>query len=347
MTAAPVLARSLKFSLQIAQGENLGQVYSFEKPIVLIGRGPQNDVSLANDPKVSRQHVEIRIEAGFLKVSNISDKNFILLNGEKIDHKYIQTSARLQVGDTLIDIKLDLPPAPAPNPSSVAVSVAPVQAPVLTPSSPSVPAQPRVTTAQTYVPPQQATNTYRPPQSANQKNSKIRFYIILVLVLSGLAWFFTGGPGKRKPEMGLRTEGDIVRAIEESAVAVKELKKQQENSGQNSVQYKAAQEHYIKGFRDYRQKQYARAIQSFQATLSFYPAHELAKKYLIQSQRKFEEMIDANMSLGRKYYQRQNYKLCQSSFANVMIMLKDTSKPKYREAKQFYDECSLRLEGRF
>jgi len=138
-----------------------------------------------------------------------------------------------------------------------------------------------------------------------------------------------------------------MRKIEESANKVLELRKQQENSAQNTVQYQAAQEHYIKGFRDYRQKQYARAIQSFQAALSFYPQHELARKYYVQAQRKFDESIDQSMSLGRKYYKKQNFQMCQSSFAQVMIMLKDTSKPKYREAKQMYDECSLRLEGRY
>ena len=125
------------------------------------------------------------------------------------------------------------------------------------------------------------------------------------------------------------------------------MKKQQLLSGQNSMQYKAAQENYVKGFRDYRQGQYARAIQSFQAALSFYPNHELARKYILLAQRKFDEMVNYNMSQGRKYYQKQNYKMCQSAFANVMVMLKDSTKPKYIEAKQLFDECNLRTEAKF
>ena len=175
-------------------------------------------------------------------------------------------------------------------------------------------------------------------------NPRVRFYLIIAVV-GILGYLILGdGVGSKKQEVNLRTEGDVARAIEDSANAVKELKKQQETSGQDTIQYKAAQEHYIKGFRDYRQGQYARAMQSFQAALSFYPSHELARKYLIQAQRKFDEMVDLGMSQGRKYYQKQNYKFCQSSFANVMIMVKDSTKPKYKEAKQFYDECSLRAE---
>jgi pSer/pThr/pTyr-binding forkhead associated (FHA) protein len=334
MTAAPVLARSLKYSLQISQGENLGQVYQFNKPVVTIGRGPQNDLILVHDPKVSRIHAEIRIEAGFLKISNMSDKNFILINGEKIEHKYIQQSSVLQIGDTVFQVKIDV----AHPTAAIAAPAAPVLAKAQTPMKPVATA-----TASSYQQP--APKQFKPNSQAD--NSRLRFYIIIVVIGAAVAWFVLDKNAKRKAEIGLRTEGDIVRAIEESTVAVKELKRQQDSSGQNTIQYKSAQEHYIKGFRDYRQRQYARAMQSFQAALSFYPAHELARKYLVQAQRKFEESVDANMSLGRKYYQRQNYKLCQSSFANVMIMLKDSSKPKYREAKQLYDECSLRLEGRF
>lgn len=333
MTAAPVLARSLKFSLQISQGENVGYVYSFDKAVVTIGRGPQNDVILAHDPKASRQHAELKVEAGFLKIKNLSDRNFILINGEKIDQKYIQTSSTLQIGDTILKINIEAPvPAVAP--------VASTAAPAISQSAAIKPAA--------YNPPPPPPPSYQAPRpSSSGGSSRLRFYMIVLIIGGAVAWFLMGSNAKKKADVGLRTEGDIVRAIEDSATAVKELRKQQESGGQNSLQYRSAQEHYIKGFRDYRQRQYARAMQSFQAALSFYPSHELARKYLVQAQRKFEETVDSNMSLGRKYYQRQNFKLCQSSFANVMIMLKDASKPKYREAKQFYDECSLRLEGKF
>lgn len=350
MTAAPVLARSLKFSLQISQGENVGYVYSFDKTVVMIGRGPQNDVILAHDPKASRQHVELKVEAGFLKIKNLSERNFILINGEKLDQKYIQTSTTLQVGDTILKINIENPPSvPAPNLAASAPVPAATKSPPVGGAALKVVPRGNPAPAATPPPSPSAQTSYQAPRAMPSSNgsSRLRFYMMVLVIGGAVAWFLMDSEAKKKADVGLRTEGDIVRAIEDSASAVKELKKQQDNSGQNSLQYRAAQEHYVKGFRDYRQRQYARAMQSFQAALSFYPAHELARKYLVQAQRKFEETVDSNMSLGRKYYQRQNYKLCQSSFANVMIMLKDASKPKYREAKQFYDECSLRLEGRF
>jgi pSer/pThr/pTyr-binding forkhead associated (FHA) protein len=84
VTAAPVLARTLKFKVTVSTGTATGKVFIFDKPIVKIGRGPENDLMLNNDPKISRDHVEIRAHLGQLVVRNISLRNFILVYGENV-----------------------------------------------------------------------------------------------------------------------------------------------------------------------------------------------------------------------------------------------------------------------
>ncbi|MEZ0392379.1 MAG: FHA domain-containing protein [Pseudobdellovibrionaceae bacterium] len=342
MTAAPVLARTLKYKLTVVAGGNAGQSLQFEKPVVTIGRGPENDLVFANDPKISRTHAEIRMQLGQIIIRNTSDRNFILVNGEKVVEKTIIQSATLQLGDTLLEIKPieEAPQLPPPQ-------MAPVS-PVL--QKQNVQLVPTQAQAVTYSAPTPVASQVRRPRPSNSvssanKDNRLRFYGIIAVV--GLIAYFllSGDNGSNRKEVQLRTEGDVARAMSDSAAAVQELRRQKETKGQDSLQYKAAQEHYIKGFRDYRQGQYARAKQSFQAALSFYPAHELARKYYLQAERKLEAQIDFHMSQGRKYYQKQNYKMCQSSFASVMIMVKDPAKLKYREAKQLYEECSLRREG--
>lgn len=351
MSAVPVLARTVKYSIRISQGENKGQVYSFEKPVVTVGRGPENDLVFANDPKISRAHLELRVQAGQLYARNISGKNFLLVDGERVEDKLLAQICRIQVGETVLEIeqqqsgqsdrKPSAPLALAPT-ASASPLVAKNQAPL---------ASPRTNFPDTAMrmppPPPPRSGSRRTADGGFLENPKAKFYLVLGLVIVVVAFLFNDESGTKARDTSLRTEGDILRAIEESANAVKELRDQKEKRGEDSLQYKAAQEHYVKGFRDYQQRQYARAMMSFQAALSFYPQHELARKYLVLSQRKFDETVDRHMSLGRKYYARKNYKMCQSSFANSMIMLKDSSKPKYKEAKQFYDECGLRMEGRF
>lgn len=348
MTAAPVLTKAGQIRLLLMGGDSAGRIFSFDKPVVTIGRGPENDIVLANDPKVSRVHAEIRQEAGQWMVHNVSQRNSILVHGERVEEKVLSHGQQIQIGSTILQIQLEsfedqatrlIPLQSEVTPQSVPPIVRKSQAPQPPPSQRSA------TVSAAPSPPRSRPAAVR--GAVGGINSRMRLYVIVAVVFALGYWLLAGESKSKKKETALRSEGDVAHAIEESAQAVQELRKQQQSSGQDSLQYKAAQEHYIKGFRDYRQGQYARAMQSFQAALSFYPNHDLARKYLVQSQAKFEQRIDLNMAQGRIYKQKQNYRMCRSSFANVMIMVKDSSKPKYKEAKQNYDECSLRVEGKY
>jgi hypothetical protein len=366
VTAAPALASAVKVKVTVFNGKTPGQALVFDKPVVTVGRGPENDVVFGNDARMSRNHLEIRWSDGKLTVRNLSQKNFILVNGERTEEMALDGLALIQAGDTTLQVQVEdaLKPGPileslqlesnAERTMVVKTERPPVASPPRTPPPAPASRHQNVSTPPTPSFHSSASSSRNhsapPPRSVSagsrSSGSRLRFYMIIAIVGGGLFWLLNSDPSKKKREVNIRTDGDVTRAIEESARAVQEIQKQQSSTGQDSVQYKAAQEHYIRGFRDYRQGQYARSIQSFQAALSFYPNHELARKYYVQAQRKFEAQIDFELSQGRKYYQKNNYKMCQSSFASVMIMVKDSSKPKYKEAKQFYDECSLRLEGR-
>jgi len=365
VTAAPVLAPALKVKVTVFNGKTPGQSMVFDKPVITVGRGPENDVVFGNDARMSRNHLEIRWNEDKLIVRNISQKNFMLVNGERTEELTLDEPAFIQAGDTILQIQTEEPPKQAPvleslqpestsertmvvkaeRPPAAVPAKTPPPAPTSRHQNISMPPPPSFPSSA----PSSRTQAASPRSSSvgtGASNSRVRFYVMIAIVGGALFWILNSDPAKKKAEVNIRTEGDVTRAIEESARAVHEIQKQQTSTGQDSAQYKAAQEHYIRGFRDYRQGQYARSMQSFQAALSFYPNHELARKYYVQAQRKFEAQIDFGLSQGRKYYQKNNYKMCQSSFASVMIMVKDSSKPKYKEAKQFYDECSLRLEGR-
>lgn len=185
-----------------------------------------------------------------------------------------------------------------------------------------------------------------PPAPKAPGSNRFLFYTIAAIVIGAILFVANSGQKKNKAE-DLRTSEEVAQEIVRSENLLKELQKKQEDSGEQSVQYKMAQEHYIKGFRDYRNGQFSRAIQSFQAALSFYPRHVLAEKYLTISKRKFDEIAQFNMNQGRKYLAKNNHRMCASSFSKVMIMIKDPTHPTYKEAKQLFDECQFYLQGRF
>ncbi len=350
MTAAPVIAKTLTLQFVISSGPGAGKTFSFDKPIVTIGRGPENDLILSDDPKISRAHVEVRTHLGQVIVRNISQRNAIQINGERVIEKTIsKSSASMQIGDTVLQLKVEASAAPSPSP---ALSPAPsplvlggektvVQKssrPVMQPAADPLPPPP---------PPPRAPRGQDFSRSVSGgQNSRLRFYLIIAVVGAAGYWLFSGS-AEKKAETQLRTDATVARAVEESAQVVQELTKELTSAGQGTVQYQVAQENYVKGFRDYRQGQYARAMESFGAALNAYPNHELAKKYLLESSKKFEQRIDFEMAQGRKYKEKQNWRMCQGSFGSVLAMVKDPNKLKYKEAKANYDECNLRIQGKY
>ena len=296
---------------------------SLDSPTVSVGRGEENRILLLKDPKVSRYHCEFRFEGGIWSVVNISQKNLVLVNGQSVKSQPLQNGDRIQIGDTEIEFHLQ----------GVA-QVERTQA-VVPQAQPSLaPAPPPPTNSNAW------TSRPRKPEG-----NRARFYGMLVIIGAVVAFIFMGEDPEKKKD-SLRMGEDVLTDLIESEKAVRQLQTEMEKRGEDTAQYRIAEEHYLKGFRDYQQGQFSRAMQSFQAALSFYPKHDLARKYLVLARRKFDEIVRFHMNRGTRYRAKNNFRLCMASFSQVMIMVKDDRDPIYREAKQYYDECNLRNAGR-
>ncbi|UOE99983.1 FHA domain-containing protein [Bdellovibrio reynosensis] len=378
MSAAPQVKDTLKFDIEIVAGPHTGLKANFSKASVSIGRGPENDIVLSGDPRASRQHAEIKQRSnGEFVIVNLSPKNFVMLNGQNIQSEILTNDSIILIGDSEIRFKVEVPTPTVPPPSAAPVFSAPTpfkpqasvpQAPAYqaprpmqTPAMPQggVPGMPNPS-----FPPAQPVGGYggyQPPPPGPMpsaargssgggllENPKARFYgIIAILALVG--WFLMS-PSKNKDNKdpnAIRTSSitmQDVAAAEKRSQELLIVKKEK----YDSVQYRRSQENFIKGFRDFQQGQYARAREAFQVVLNLDPDNELAKRYYHLSKIKFDELVKFNMIQGNRYREKKNWRMCQSNYSNVMTMLSNRrDDPSYKEAKQFYEECTLNMEGRF
>lgn len=390
MGAAPRADETAKYTIEVLKGPHAGLKMDFTKGSIFIGRGPENDIVLANDPRVSRQHAEIRQRSvSEFIVLNVSQKNFILVNGHVVESETLKNESLLVVGETEIVFKMANPVLPvAKTPQSVPV------APTLVPS-PAVAATPQVSQSQvptmqkpaappvnhggfqsptpsmSYVPGQNYSGGPIPGGAQSQvlgstmghqdiprgtvpgdgdllKNPRVRFYGLIVFL--GLVGYFLFTPSDKKTAKDPNEIRTSTITLQDSAQAEKRtqelltLRKEK----YDTVQYRRAQENFVKGFRDFQQGQYARARESFQVVLNLDPDNELAKRYFHLSKIKFDELVKFNMLQGNRYREKKNWKMCQSNYSNVMKMLLNrTDDPTYKEAQQYFQECTLSLEGRF
>jgi hypothetical protein len=246
----------------------------------------------------------------------------------------------------------DEEPIGAFDPSEMAVEMksTPLLQPTPAPHFPAMPNSnraPEPYTVQTPASPnnrKSGSRSKRPRVNPGANSGRTRFYIIIV-VIGAVFWWLMSSNAIKKKELTFKSTEQIEKDIELSREEVKEFEARREKL--NNVQFKRAQENYIRGFRDYKQGNYGRARESFQVVLNLDPDNELAKRYYHLSKVKFDELMRFNMLQGNRYRDKKNWRLCKSSYFNVMTMLNNGQDPVFKEAKQYFDQCSLAEEGRY
>lgn len=356
MSAAPQVKDSLKFDVEVVRGPHTGLRMSFAKAAVTIGRGPENDIVLANDPRASRKHAELKQRGPDLLIVNLSQKNFVLVNGNSVQTEVVSNESLISIGDSELRLHIEASvqspiltavPPPAHQKQDL-VQFKTAAAPMPRQRARQQPAPPTMPPPSSYQAPPLGPSS-GPRSSVSQgNNGKLRFYG-LVAVIGLVAWFlfYPDKKGPAKDPNAFRTSELAmadVKAAEKNTEALLTMKKEK----YDTVQYRRAQENFVRGFRDYQQGQYARAREAFQVVINLDPDNELAKRYLHLSKLKFDELVKFNMIQGNRYREKKNWRMCQSNYNVVMTMLQHRrDDPTYKEAKQFHEECTLNLEGRF
>lgn len=179
---------------------------------------------------------------------------------------------------------------------------------------------------------------------AKKPQNKVIFYGIIAAVILVAALLMNNSS---KSDKIVAENLSIDAEIEASKKRQEQLLKSQTQDGLASRQYLDAQASYMKGLRDYREGYYKSAYISFNAAISIYPDHKLARRYLRLAQNKLDEQIQALMNEGNKAMEENKYQLAQSAFRNVMILVGDPESKIYKEAMEKLNESNLLLRESF
>lgn len=329
MSSALAIAQASESKWTVVSGPMKGSVRLMNLQRFTVGRSAECEFVIVNDPKCSRKHAAIACSPEGCEVISLNDSNPVLVNGREAER------ARLNDGDVVTFGETEIMYNSTSTHSGGAYPEEEVQLAVVPPDGFAAP-QP----AMSYRP------TPRPrPRSKKPAGNpgKLIAYVVAGLILF---WLFTPSNSKKKAQ-ALRTEQQIQLDIE----TANKLKEASDMAAMkrldNSVTGRQAQENYVRGFRDYKKGQYERALISFQACLALNPEHVLCNRYMRLTQRRFNEMIQYEIVLGRKYRDQNQFQACRAAFRNVMFMVKDANSAAFKEAKANYEACNSLVEGRF
>lgn len=397
MSEALKMKPQIEIKLAIQKGPHAGQRFSFSKTEITMGRSPENDIVLLNDPLISRQHAKVIVVDNDVEIINLSEKNSIIVQGENVQRWKLVNSGTFMIGDTEFQIQFDLGQSVVPIKPQSNMQV--VQFPSSTNGNDIVGAVPAVQTPRRSPTPQTQNKkvaTNKPQQQALQlqqkqlqqaqlqqkamqqqmmlqrqhqqqqqnmqfqstattmptkaSGSKMRIYLILAVVI-GVGYYFFGMDQKKVVKANdkktiLNYTDDLKSKLNSKDEKENQKKLAKLYEMKNSPTTLRAQENFLKGMRDFQLGNYSRAQEFFQVVLNLQPGHELAKRHLYLSIVRFDEVLKAKLMLGESYYQKHNFKMCQSMYEQVLNMLQGKSSDQnYQIASAMVDKCRLASEG--
>lgn len=336
MNSAAVLPRTgFKFMLVVRAGPDAGAAYQLLPPRVTIGRDPQSNSVVVNDPKVSRNAAVLEFTPEDIRIVDVSGKVKLSVNGQVAERFSIKGGDLIRIGDSELSFVVEAMQLPAVVPNHGLNPMAPL---ALAGQSNA-----RMPGAGVAAGPQ--TPNMR---SRSAKPSKLPFYLIVGLIFAGLIYIGTTENVAKKLDKGIKTTSEIEKEISDTDTRVADAEKKRKfGTEEEKSRYEEAQKHYIEGFRDYQKGNYPRAMRSFETALAIDREHVLAKRYFRQAEKQRDEAITQLLLEGRRYREKDMFARCSSAISKALVMMLNKDDLKYKQAEATKKECDLLGDRRF
>jgi pSer/pThr/pTyr-binding forkhead associated (FHA) protein len=316
--------QQIEYQLTVLNGPDKGAVYRLVAKQITIGRGAECDIVIRDDSKVSRTHAKLSVQQGEVEITDISDRNRIIVNGDDSPKQILKHNAIIQLGETKMQFKFT---DSAKN---------------------TLQASPRneLNKAANFLKHHAADLNRKVRRGKNGRPSLVPL-IVIMAVVAGIGYFMTNKNGAAPVAKKLGGDEEILRRTASVDQELSALEAERKNSGEGSDLYNQAQAHYIKGAVDYSKGQYERAMESFKACLALMPTHRNCLQYSADAEREWGQEINDQIIAGSRYKSQNQYAACAAAFKNVLFAVKVRSDARYIEAESNLKFCEAKMKDRY
>jgi pSer/pThr/pTyr-binding forkhead associated (FHA) protein len=304
--------------ITVLNGPESGLAYRLLGNQISLGRDPDNDIVI-QDNRASRQHARIEVRGAQYWIVDLGSQNGIFINGSYLRQKPLEPGDTLKFGDT--ELRFGPPTA-----LSQASSHSMTHTPPLPEFDPGGGFQ---------------HTAYRTMPKAQPKFGLL---FALIIVGAGAFWFLNQTVNKRRG-LELRDEKAVETQLETISKTIETNEKEISAKGKDTQQYAEAQSFYLRGFREFREGNYGRAIQYLESALTLYPEHPLAKRYLSRSRLKFNEVVTQSLERGERYFISQKYQNAYNEYRTVILLLNDPANKSYQLAQKRIEAIQLIIKN--
>ncbi|OFZ80652.1 MAG: hypothetical protein A3K03_12040 [Bdellovibrionales bacterium RIFOXYD1_FULL_44_7] len=312
--------------LKVVQGPDFGTVFVFIGVKVSVGRGEDND-AVVSDLKASRKHAEFVLTGGWWEVKDAGSANGILHNGRAVKSAVLKAGDSITLGETTFEF--------LPSDAGTVMLQAPARSisQIQTEQDAFASQQKKIRSIAMF------GGTVSTPHASGGagvglqgllKNKKV----LLVLAAVAVALFLFDSP-EQKPK---KSAGKI--ADKGSPRDLASFLPPDPAAG------KTAEMFFKAGFREYRERNYLRAISQFETVLQMAPSHSLAQRYLNSSKKAIENEVKEHLTRGKRDMDAGKLRAAKGHFEAVQRLLyHDQSNVSFVEAKEQADKVYKLISG--
>lgn len=277
--------------IEILKGKDSGSQFRITGDRVLFGRSNDVDV-IVDDKVVSRHHAElVRIGTSFL-IKDLNSSNGVFVNGQKILEHYLGNEDVFSIGNHMyryIEVEAKI------TAQSTAICVKEGN------TIPGISNSPL------------SANLEVPKMQTGVANKKrlIMYGALCLFVLFLVILMLSGDEGQKKPgQKDLTTTQDISPNSKDLELKDEDETKQtyvRQIADEDKEVFERANQFYFEGRREFRLKNYSRALDLFRKAMMLYHSHEKSNYYIKMTNIKIKEGSELELKLGLKMLEQKRY----------------------------------------
>lgn len=265
-------------------GPNKGISYYLKGERILIGRSKDVDIQIL-DVKASKLHVELILSGDHYILTDLNSHNGVIINDEKVIQQKLFDGDKIIIGQTVFRYNL-----------------------IVLESNLIKIEEKKSLENRTSV----AT-----PKAFKKKNNKNKRVMILSIILIFL--FFLMNDGPKEGERVKRTEDNDKIGINPGTLPLYSSRRKYSEEDRELEKKVKALIH--RGLREFRERNYYRAIDEFNHVLIFSPNHDRASFYLRKTKQALDEEINMNFLRARRDADSIKYKSAAVSYCSILRLL--------------------------
>ena len=286
--------------IEILKGNDAGAQFRVTGARVRFGRAADSDI-VVTDSSASRNHAELVKANESFVIKDLNSSNGVFVNGKKIkehylvsgdifsignhEYRYVERDAvQINTNETYSMRNQEGGTIPGISSSSLGVNV-PVSS-----------------------------------SGGGSKKKRLIIYGAVIAIVFGIL-FLLPGEDKTKKE-AVNPDGTVVSKdpskTDEFMSEDEDQKFKRKIPDEDRELFDRANESYFQGQREFRLRNYSRALEEFRKAVSFYPQHVRARTAAGQTMKKIEEESQRYLAIGKKLYAQKRYDDAIRNFNEVI-----------------------------